>query len=209
MSGKKLLLIFAGLFLFLNLFNVMAYNSGFGPFGSYGGFGGSPLYVLMNDEWAQVAIIFVIFFGVIFFATKKLFKNEAGIAAVVSVAIALIISMSLYRKGFLFDYLGGDIGALAVFFALLLAIAFLIRLIYVNLGRGMTALLLIFLYPIMIFIDLTSWLPDGRLLYYAQNFQYFLASFVGILVYLAIIIIILAQSDPMSKFFGRIFRRNG
>lgn len=206
MNRKNLLWIFAGLFLLVNLFGVMAFNGGFGPFGSYGSVGGSPLYVLLNDEWVQVAIIFMVFFGVIFFATKKVFKSDPGVAAVVSVAISLIVSMSLYRAGYLFDYFGGEIGSLAVFFAVLLAIAFLIRLIYVNLGKGMTALLLIILYPVIVMVDLSSWLPAGGVLYFAERFQAFVGSWFGIILYIIILVVILAQTDGITKMFRRFGR---
>ncbi|MEM0465560.1 MAG: hypothetical protein QXW97_02555 [Candidatus Pacearchaeota archaeon] len=102
---------------------------------SSGGFGyfNSPLYFLQN-VWVLFAIIFMIFFAIIFYTVNKSFKNSA-ISGTIALGLSTFISITIAQRGWLYSNMGGTIGSWLLVISVLIAFGFLIRFSYESFGR--------------------------------------------------------------------------
>lgn len=122
--------ILTGIIALFSISLVSAYN-GWGW-----GTGSSPLEILDN-EWVQFIAIFIILFGIIYFSLNKTFGEEKkGLGAVVSLAITLLISLAIARRGWLYSYTGDALGSWVTILAIFLAIGFLIKVAHDNFGTA-------------------------------------------------------------------------
>ena len=180
---------------------------------SYGWSGNQDPMMYLNNAWVLFILYFMFFFAIIFFTTNKSFKNPS-ISAVVALAMALFISMSLSQRGWLNPYFGGQAGAWALFAAALIAIGFSIKFSYETFGRiGAVATILIIWFAIHSTVETPQdILPQELLNETILNVYSFMGSFIGLFILLIIsIVIIMARgnrkmirsNDFLDSMFGR------
>ena len=121
---KKYFLIFIG-FLFL-IPIISAFSWG-------GGYYGSPLD-LLDNEWARFTIVFILFFAIIFYTTNKSF-HHAGVSAAIALALSLLITMTIERRGMLYGYVGDEIGTYLLVIAFLIGIGLIYGLGFLPFGH--------------------------------------------------------------------------
>ncbi|MBR9704925.1 hypothetical protein GOV12_05925 [Candidatus Pacearchaeota archaeon] len=139
MKYSKLLFISIFSILVLTPFTLAFFDSGFGGFGYYN----SPLY-FFDNEWVMFGIYFIIFFAVIFYTVNRSFKDPK-IAGVIALGLSLLISVTLAQRGWLYSYMGTELGGWILVIAVLIAFGFLLRFAYESFGRiGAIAAILIF-----------------------------------------------------------------
>lgn len=82
---------------------------------------------LLNNEWVVFGLIFAVFFAVIFFALGKTFRDNLGVAAIVSLALSFFISAIISQRVSFYGYIGEDVGGWIFLFAILIIIAFALK----------------------------------------------------------------------------------
>lgn len=128
---KKYNIFFMGILLTLVL---TPFVLGFFDTGNWGyGYYTSPLYYFEN-EWVMFGIYFLVFFAVIFYTVNRSFK-DAKIAGVIALCLSLLISITLAQRGWLYQYMGGEIGSWMLVIAILIAFGFLLKFSYESFGR--------------------------------------------------------------------------
>ena len=167
--------------------------SGWG--GGYTSFGAnSPLYYLEN-AWVMFGIIFIIFFAVIYITINKSFKNPQA-SAVIAAGLALFISIVLAQRGWLDNYLGGQLGGWMILIAALIAIGFALKFAYESFGRIGAAVAVLVVWYVIHNTDPYQLLPNEILNDAVMQIYDFLASVWGGLILLVIsAIIITARSQ--------------
>lgn len=139
MKIPKLLLISIFSILVLTPFALAIFDSGLGGFGYYN----SPLF-FFDNEWVMFGIYFLIFFAVIFYTVNRSFK-DTKIAGVIALGLSLLISITLAQRGWLYSYMGTELGGWILVITVLIAFGFLLRFSYESFGRiGAIAAVLIF-----------------------------------------------------------------
>ncbi|MGD2073228.1 MAG: hypothetical protein PVG65_07060 [Candidatus Thorarchaeota archaeon] len=190
--NKKLFSIFGIVILSLGV--VSAYNGwGYGYF--------SPEQLFQN-EWVIFALVFMIFFAFIFFALSKPLKENRGAAMVISIALALFIAVAISQRVRFYGYFGSELGSWMFVIAILICIAFVMKVLTSLIG-GLG--LLISLYGIWAIAgraDIYDIFPYGVLTSGFESFYYFLSSgtFLVILMLLTILAILLAIKDKPEGF---------
>ncbi len=79
-----------------------------------------------ESEWVMFALVLLVFFATIFYTLFKIFKNKA-VAAIISGALAILITVAITERGLIETYGGGEISSWALFLAGAIGIAFLIK----------------------------------------------------------------------------------
>jgi hypothetical protein len=184
--GKKLLLSFLGIFL-VNL--VGAFN-GFGYYSS-------PLETLLNNEMLRFALIFVLFFVVVFYATSKVFKENKAIAAVVGVVIAFFITGALVRGGFFYGYLDEDITMWALFVAVLVGIGVALKFAYSAMGKWSVLVLWLIWGVIAFGVDAQEVFPYsdiGDIFLYIYNVVF---GWIGFIILIIVSVIIIKKKEGL------------
>jgi hypothetical protein len=180
--------------------------------GSWGmGYYNSPLY-LFENEWVMFGIYFIVFFAVIFYTVNRSFK-DSKIAGVIAFGLSSLISVTLAQRGWLYNYMGGEIGSWILVVTVLIAFGFLLKFSYESFGRIGAIASVIIIWALMHGSDPYEVLPyniinNGPII----GIYEFVASWVG-LIFLIIIsaIIITARLQRIPKnmrytsdmFFGR------
>ncbi|MDD5192149.1 MAG: hypothetical protein PHH54_00770 [Candidatus Nanoarchaeia archaeon] len=126
--SRTLGLALTTLLLILPIISAYSYS----PFGNFG-FYGSPLDYLEN-EWVLSAVLFLIFFALIFYTLNKAFKNSA-VSVIIALGLSALISMAIAQRGLITAYGGGEISSWALFLAAAIGIAFLIRFSSESFGK--------------------------------------------------------------------------
>lgn len=111
------------------LFILLSFVFSFSLVSAY--YGGSPIFDFLYNENVHFALIFILFFSVVFFSlTRKTFKDAKGIAVAISFVIAFFISFGIAQRGLYYGYFGETFGTLALAFVLLFGMFFIIRISY-------------------------------------------------------------------------------
>lgn len=186
--------------LFLMIFPLVSAFTGFGGYNSAFDF-------IMNSEGFKFALVFLLFFAVIFFAVSKTFRDEKGIAVVVALVISLFISMALAQRGLLYGYLGDTIGGWAITLALLLGVVFIIKLSFDKLG-GIGASIIIFLLWIsLFFVDPYDYFSGGGFGDFLISIHNLLTSFVGFITIVVVCIILIAVRARKKSILEKLTER--
>jgi len=110
------------LVLIINLVTaVSAYSWGWGYYNS-------PLDIL-ESEWIKFALVFVLFFAIVFIALGRAFKENKGAAIAIALAVSFFISTAVARQGWLYSYAGDEIGGYLFAIAIVLGIVFFLKVI--------------------------------------------------------------------------------
>lgn len=120
---KKISTIIISIIFILSLLPVI--SAAYGGFGGYGSWYYSPLDFFEN-EWVMFALVLLVFFAAIFYTLFKVFKNKA-VAAIISGALAILITVAITERGLIETYGGGEISSWALFLAGAIGVAFLIK----------------------------------------------------------------------------------
>ena len=106
----------------------------------------SPLDYLEN-EWVMFGAVFVLFFAIVFVAVNKSMKGNTGAAIVIALVVSLFISIAVARRGLLYSYAGEDIASWVLIIAVLLAIAFIIKVMSDTFGSfgGIAAVIVLWI----------------------------------------------------------------
>lgn len=111
--------------LVLLILNLISLASAF----SLGGWGYySPSYLLQN-EWVMFGALFVLFFAIVFFAVGRTFKENKGVAIVVSLVVSLFITLAVERRGLIYSYAGEELGGYLLIFALIIGVILIFKAI--------------------------------------------------------------------------------
>lgn len=173
----------------------------------YYGYYDSPL-AIFDNEWAMFGIIFIIFFGIIFYTINRSFKNVA-VSASVAGALSLLIALTMARRGLLLDYTGYEMGSWVMIIVFLIGLAFIARFAYENFGPIGTGFALMGIWAILRAIDIYEFLPYELLTDNFIKIYGFITSFFGLaIIIIAIIIIVSMNKDrtvggQFAKLFGK------
>jgi hypothetical protein len=161
---------------------VLAYSGiGFNRFYS------SPLY-LLDNQWVMFAVYLVVFFAIIFYTVNKSFKNPS-ISMVIAAGVSFLISMSMARRGLLYNYAGDQIGSILLIIAVLLGIGFLLKFAYTSFSGIGVALILMGGWFVLRLTDPFDVLPYEMLTYNFLAVYDFIVGPVGFIIVLVISIL--------------------
>ena len=168
---------------------------------------GSIIDLFMYNQNFQFVLIFILFFAVIFFATKNAFKQDKGIAVGISVVISLIISLAMAKNGLLYDYLGGEIGGWAIVFGFLIAAVFLVKLADTNLGKGAAITVIWIGFLVFLYADLANRVPGGTLAWILAKVYEIASGWIGWTFMIFATIYLASREEGWSKFGKKLFGR--
>ena len=191
--GHLLSILFLSSILVFTLIPLISAQFGWG-----GGYYSSPLDYLDN-EWVIFSLFFLVFFTIIFFTVNRAFHNPA-VSGVIGLGLALMIAMVMAKRGFLYGYVGEEIGAWVLIITILIGIGFLVRFIYESFGKTGTVAGLIGLWFVIRSIDPYDMLPYQLLTDVFVNTYEFFASILGLIVLVVGGLIILNIAD--TRTFG-------
>ncbi len=206
MINKKILIGFGSLIGLIG--NVSAaYNY----YGGYG-IGSSFIDMIVSSEEIRFVLFFGLFFAAVYLAIGRAFPTNKGPAIVLSVVISLLITFTLVERGFMYGYLGEEIGNWFLIIALLMGMIFLIRGAYKSMGRGGGIITLLIVWALFafffkpFFFDALSGSYGGFLLDFYQGFfgrEYDFISSVfswgfGAVVFICILIAIFGKKKGES-----------
>ncbi len=138
---------------------------------NYGNFSFQSLIQSLDPSLVISAILFVVFFAILFFSTSKIFKGNKAIASIISICLSLLIIYGLNNTidfnsitlKFLTLNLGISNGTLYAVLPIM-AIAFLIIISQIHWGKGKKKLgfgnMLVIVGVILLIITLTSWIYE-------------------------------------------------
>jgi len=117
------------------------------------GYYSNPVDLLSNSEWMRFLLVFGIFFALIFYSIKSMFKGRKnrGIAVVVSVCISLLITIAFAQNGLFYGFFGSDFSGWLILLAFILVLLFVIRAAYTNFGPKFTAFAILFIWFVLTF----------------------------------------------------------
>ena len=95
----------------------------------------SPSY-LLEDEWIQFGLLFVISFALIYKAISKTFEDNKGVSSVISGGISLFIASTLVKQNFLNNYIGADLIEMLAIISLISLIVFFIWFCFRKTSEG-------------------------------------------------------------------------
>ena len=114
----------------------------------------SPLEAL-GGESARVVMVGLLFFAILLLSTQKAFgKENKGVAVLVSILVSLLITFTLYQRGFFQTYAGDEFGGWLIFFGFLVIFFFIFKSAYRHLD-GLPFVFFLFLFWIVFhfFVD--------------------------------------------------------
>src|SRR3989338_3273205 len=177
---KKITTIITTIISTLILLPVISAAYGYSGFGNFG-FYGSPLYFFEN-EWIMFLLVLLVFFATIFYTLFKVFKNKA-VAAIISGALAILITIAITERGLIETYGGGEISSWALFLAAAIGVAFLIKFSSESFGKIGAAITVFLVWLVLHNFYPEELLPD--LLTNIPAFMWFwgfLTSFLGLII---------------------------
>lgn len=188
---------------------VLAYDGGgWGVWGYYR----SPLMYLDN-EWVMFSIFMLVFFGIIFYTVNKAFKNNV-VSGVIALALSLLITITILRRGFLYGYMGDELGGWILVAVVLIAFGFLIRFAYKAFGVAGSTITVVVIWLLLQRADPYEFLPYGVSEGIVWGYE-FIASFIGLVILVLIAIFaapFLEGKSPIEKMIesagkSNLFRR--
>ena len=87
----------------------------------------------LENEWTMFAVVFLLFFAVIYFTVNKGFKNNI-VSGVIALSLSFLITMTILRRGLLYGYAGDELGSWLMVIVALVAFGFLIKFAYEAFG---------------------------------------------------------------------------
>jgi len=177
---KKITTIITTIISTLILLPVISAAYGYSGFGNFG-FYGSPLDFFEN-EWIMFLLVLLVFFATIFYTLFKVFKNKA-VAAIISGALAILITIAITERGLIETYGGGEISSWALFLAAAIGVAFLIKFSSESFGKIGAAITVFLVWLVLHNFYPEELLPD--LLTNIPAFMWFwgfLTSFLGLII---------------------------
>lgn len=122
-------------------------------YGSIFGYYRNPVDLLVNSDWLRFILVFGIFYALMFYSIKSVFKGDKnrGIAMVISICISLLVTIALAERGLLYGYFGSDLSSWLLFLVFLFIFVFIIHFSYKNFGPKFTAFALIFMWCVLAF----------------------------------------------------------
>lgn len=84
-----------------------------------------------NSEWVRFAVVFIVFYALIFFTMKKVFKDGGKQTAVaISLGVSLLITAAAAQQGLLEGYVAEDISALLLLLGIFVFFGFIFRFFF-------------------------------------------------------------------------------
>jgi len=167
----------------------------------------SPLYYFEN-EWTMFLIVFLIFFAVIFFAVNKSFKNNI-VSGVLAVALSLLISLSLTRRGLLYDYAGGQLGSWIIIVIVFIAIAAAIKFSEEYFGSVGVIAAVVIIWAFLYNTDPFEIIPTEIQTDFIMNLYSFASSIFGLVIFVILAIMVAKYQEgkhPVSQIM-KVFKR--
>jgi len=151
---------------------------------------------LLNNEWFVFALIFIFFFGIIFFALGKTFKNNLSIPAIVAGVLAFFIAALVSRRVTFYGYIGEEFTGWIILVALALVILLSLKAILELTGPIGLAAGVIGTWLLIRFIDWSVIFPYTIT---ESLLMYILQSIWGALIAGTIAFIIIASRKKIRK----------
>jgi len=169
----------------------LAYN------GWYGGWGGPTLEQFFGSEWAQFALVFLLFFGLLFWTLGKTIENK-GASAVIAGALALFASFALVRTAYFYGYFGTFIPNIVLAGLVLFILVFLLNILAKRVSPIAVPIVLFLLWLLLRNTSPYEILPYEFLSYTTVNWYNALAGVWGIVLVIIISVIVIGLK-PMQK----------
>jgi hypothetical protein len=154
---------------------------------------------LLENEWVVFALIFLIFFALIFFALGKTFRENMMASLIISAGLSFFISAVLSQRINFYGYFGEGIGGIIFLIVFLIIFSFVLKAVYDiagPIGLGVS----IFLTGL--FLGLTKWEYQEVIPYSVIDSQIFqIATNPWIIVPITIVtaILIFANRNKLKK----------
>jgi len=173
------------------------------------GYYNSPLQYLDN-EWVMFSIIVLVFFAIIFYTINKAFDNPV-VSGVIAGSLALLIAITVLRRGLLYGYAGDDLGSWIMIAVLFVVLGFLIKFSYEAFGAVGSAGTVIVVWLILRGADPYQFLPYGisDMIFTAYEF---ITSFFGLILLVLIAVFaapFLEGESKGEKVVKKIFKNFG
>lgn len=154
---------------------------------------------LLNSAWLRFALVFVIFYAILFFALNRVFRDSnKAVTITISAAISLLVSLSFYQYGYLDSYVGYDMAGLLILFGFLLIFGFIFRLLYMKISKVGAFFLLFCFWLLLFFSDAENFLPYSLLSDPVVYLYDLLGGFVGLgLLVIAALVAIMRKKKNM------------
>src|SRR3989338_1535451 len=129
----------------------------------------SPDY-LFNSEWTRLILTFVFFYAVIFFGAVKAFRHQRSVAVIVAFILAILITYTLWSRGYLTGYVDRAFGDWLIAIAFFVVLGVVVRFLYSTANEGVLILGLIVIWLILWWLYRVSafslTLPSGLALFF-------------------------------------------
>lgn len=183
---------------FLSLIELVSAYNGWGGSWSYGF---SPSELLQN-EWVLFALVFLLFFAIIYLAIGKPFKENRMAALVIAAIISFLIASAFTQRAYFYKGLSEEVFNWVLILAVLIAIVFILRATLYFIGPIGFAITLLGLWFIFYYEATTSYFLyslDEPLYSIAQA----LVTPIGGVVVGLISILILVNAKKISRWMRR------
>lgn len=128
----------------------------------------------LNNEWVQFTLIFLLFFVVIYFAVGKAVDNNA-IAGIIGVALGLLITIAVLKKGALQIYFGNAVGDWMMTIGFLIVMLFLFMvLMYYTTFLWAIAIEIMVIFGFFVIIGAEKFVPENMMSEQMQMFIWFM-----------------------------------
>jgi hypothetical protein len=170
-----------------------------------------PVYYL-EHPWVMFGMVTAVFFAIIFYAVGRSIDNKQ-VSAVIALALALFISMTLTRRGYLYGYMGQEIGSWIIFVVILITVVlvggFFIRMMndfFWPVGSPVSVLIIWFFLRIL---DPEEFIPYTLLNDIFLGVYEFVTSIVGLIILIILAIIISFMTENLEDDAVILPRRRG
>lgn len=186
----KLFLSLVGFLLALPFISALSYGN------SWNNWFYTPEYYLSNP-WIIFVAIFIIAFAIIFYTVNKSFNNTP-VAAVIGIGLSLLISVTASQRGWLYGYVGNDLGSWILIITFLIGFGFLIKFVHTSFGKIGTSIVIISAWFLLFITDPYQVLPYEFMTPTFVTAYEFLTSIWGFII-IAIILLVIYNLEKKDK----------
>ena len=169
---------------------------------------------LLNNEWVLFFGIFLLVFTVVYLSVSRMFtsvkskenfpwikekKIATGPAAVISLVVALFVAAAVSQKIRVYGYFGEEIGSWIIIFAVLLAVAFLMKLSHDRFKPYGVPVLLIIIWFILFKVEPYDFLPSSFITYQVEQIYSYIISYFTLAILVAITLILMLRKKEGKK----------
>jgi len=159
---------------------------------------------IFNSEWFRFAIVFILFYAIIFYSLNRVFKENRATAIIVSVIASLVITFGFIKQGLLNHYVGSDFAAFLVILGFLIVFGFIFKILFEH-AKPAAILLLLAIWFVLFMSD-----PYNALPYFMHNdivirAYEILASWIGLVLLIVVGLLSLGFGGKKHKLHLRTY----